>query len=481
MLIFRKQCPGAFIFFMALMMQFPQALLSQKINIRLGKPKIYQNEFFTISVSVQGAVIQDLDNFPAISGFSKAGTSTSSIMKSMNGRVENEHTIIQNYLPRQQGKFVLPAFSMEVNGRRIQSGGTTIEVIPGNNPGQSANPFAYNPFEDNEFDGKTEIKDVKADAFFSVLANKKEVWAGEGLTLTMSFIVSDENQATLNFYDTGNQLSALQKKIKPENSWEENFGIDEVQERRILIDGKKYTEYRIYQAVQYPQSPGIWEIPALKFDMMQVIADAFRPTRQEIKAFYSKPLRILVKDLPPHPMKGKVSVGDFRLLEKAASVKGLIQQGIPFSFGIEGEGNISYIQPPTEMKTNLMDIYPPNAEQEIQRAEGKVSGKKTFSYLLVPRELGKIETRKSLFWVFFNTQKSRYDTLIPKTVFLINKNGKSGNGTSAQSEDSFFALLDNTDESELSLAERKSRSLFWYNLAIAVMAFVSVFILFWKK
>jgi hypothetical protein len=467
--------------FFPLMLLLSGTALGQRIQIRMGNTQIARNELFTITLTVEGAALNDIGNFPEIPGFSKAGTSSSTSMRSINGSVSQEHSIIQNYLPEKEGSFVLAPFSMKVNGRLVRSSGGRLQVGPPKDlQARQQNPFAADPFDDLFNRNDNIPQDVKADAFFSVRADKKEVWAGEGVNITMSFLVSEQNQAELNFYEIGNQLIRLAKSIKPANCWEENFGIEEIEQRKISIGNKNYTEYRFYQAVLFPQTPGKWEIPALKLEMLQLSGGYFNG-KETVRPFVSAPVSILVKDLPEHPMKGRASVGVFQLQEKAGTSQAIINQGFGYDFNIQGEGNISYIQAPEQLSSSLLDIYPPNSQQVIQRAGGRVTGSKTFSYLIVPKEQESVRIGKSIFWVFFNTQTGRYDSLIPRTVLPVGKSRKKGEGASAENEDSFFSLLNRVDDSPADLSERKSQSLFWYNLAIGAMALVSLIFMFRRK
>jgi hypothetical protein len=207
----------------------------------------------------------------------------------------------------------------------------------------------------------------------------------------------------------------------------------------------------------------------------------FGRPKEEIRAFTSRPLRILVKDLPEHPLKGKVSVGKFKLIEKVGSRTISINQGTAYEFGIQGEGNISYIQEPIQGKSSLMDVYPPNSSQTIQRAGGRITGTRVFSYLVVPREIGSIPLSGSLFWVFFNTQTAAYDTLNPKTILKVVEGKKTSGKDAASSEDSFFSLLEKVDSRPVDLTERKSGNLLWYNLALGLMGVLSLAFMFRKR
>jgi hypothetical protein len=463
---------------------------AQKVKITLGPSQIGSNEIYTITLTAQNEDLREYSNFPAIPGFSKAGTSSSSSMQSINGQVSNETSIIQNYMPEKEGVFKLPPFSMKVNGEMVKSPGATIKVGP---PAQQratdpfgGNPFAYDPFED--FFGKgraAELKDVKAEAIFSIQTDKTEIWAGEGVNMTMSFLVSDENQAELDFYNLGAQLSELVKKAKPANCWEENFGIEEIIPRKVKIGKKNYTEYRIYQATLFPLVAKSFTIPQLKLDVVTYkmgSANFFGANRkEEVKPFYSRPVNIKVKELPPHPMKGNVSVGQFAFEEKLGKKIVGLNQGIGFDLAIKGEGNISYIPEPQKTKSDLLDVYAPNTNQTIQRAGGRVTGSKMFSYLLIPKEIGYINLKKAFYWVYFNTKTASYDTLRPESGLRVVEGKSLNSKNAATSEDAFYSLIDGADNTLLSETKKDEKWLFWINISIGLMAAVTLVISFMKR
>lgn len=460
--------------------------MAQKFEIVLGPSRIGSNEVYTITLTALDASLDDYSNFPNIPGFSKAGTSSSTSMSSVNGRVTNETSIIQNYMPEKQGTYKLPAFSMKVNGSIVRSPGATIVVGPPVEQKKAdpfgVDPFAYDPFED--FFNKPGGQEAKADAFFSVQADKKEVWVGEGVNITVSFLVADDNMADMNFYDLGNQLQGFLKKIKPETCWEENFGIDEIVPFRTRIGKKNYTEYRIYQSTLYPLTPKAISIPALTLNMARVKPGAGfygAVSKEDLKPFYSRPVMVKVKELPPHPLKGNVSVGEFVLQEKQASKEVGINQGLSVDLAIVGEGNISYIPEPILNKTSILDIYPPNTRQNIRREAGKVRGQKVFSYLLVPREQGTFALKDNLFWVYFNTKTARYDTLFPKGIFRVLKGLKKNTGVTAKTQDSFYSWIEKADPKEIDLNKKERKGLFWINIGMATMAAITLLLSFLRR
>ncbi|HET9053953.1 MAG TPA: BatD family protein, partial [Cyclobacteriaceae bacterium] len=213
-------------------------LCAQNIQIVLGPDEIGENQSWTISVTVQNDRFKSHDYvFPEIPGFRKRGTSSQSQTSIINGQVSSSQSVTMTYLPTKQGIFTVQAFKMTVNGQTIMSPGKKVKVGP---PVQTRrDPFTYDP---NDFFGNnnTEFVDIKDDAFLAVTTSKPEVYVGEGFTTTLSFYVDDKNRAPLQFHDLARQLTAILKKIKPANCWEENFEIENVQSETVTINGEYY-------------------------------------------------------------------------------------------------------------------------------------------------------------------------------------------------------------------------------------------------
>lgn len=428
---------------------FSQWAIAQEISIQLGDNDIGQNQTFTIAIVAKNGNIKSYDKFPDIEGFNKMGTSSSSQTNIVNGRVSSTHSIIMNYSASHQGSFTLPPFTMEVNGTKINSPGTTIKVgAPVKQ--QHNNGFFSDPFED--FFGRkrsepNEFIDIKEDAFFALTTDKKEVYVGEGFTTTLAFYVAESNRAPLQFYDLGKQLGDILKIIKPSNCWEENFNIEQINGQRVVINGKNYTQYKVYQGSFYPLNTEPIKFPSVGLDMIKYKVaknpSFFGQNRQEsLKKFYTKSISVKVKDLPPHPLKDKVAVGNFRLKEEINKTELETGQSFNYDFNIYGEGNIAGVTAPSAASNEDLELYPPNTQQQINRSGGRVTGTKTFDYYGIPKEPGEYNLGDYFQWVFFNLNKDRYDTL--KAHAVIHVKGESRKNESIISNDlgSFYDLID---------------------------------------
>jgi hypothetical protein len=404
--------------------------IAQDIQVKYSNTNIALNEYFSITLTVSNEQIKNYSPFPEINTFQKRGISTQSSTNIVNGKISFSQSIVQNYFPTKEGKFKIPNFTMEVNGKQITVQGTVVVVGPPKEREEYSDPNAFDPFADFfGRGGKKEYIDVNDDAFFALTSTKDKVYVGEGFTITLGFYVAHTNKAKMQFYDIGGQMQELVKKLKPANCWEENFGIEEIQPQEVEIDGKKYVEYKLYRATLYPLNTNTIKFPSLSLRMIKYKV-AKNPSffglnneKQDFKDFSSKPLTIQVKDLPSHPLKDNVSVGRFKLEENIKERKVNTGQTINYSFKIVGEGNIASIKNPILVDRPEFDVYPPNIYQDINRSGNAVTGTKNFNYFIIPKEPGKYKLKDLMYWVYFDPIKSRYDTL--KSNIQIEVNGES--------------------------------------------------------
>ncbi len=456
------------------------------IQITLGPDEIGENQAWTISVTVNNDRLKSYENFPDLDGFRKRGTSTQSQTSIVNGQVSSSQSIVMTYLPTKQGTFTIPSFKMKVNEQIISVTGKRVKVGPAvqtqRDPFQS--PFDRDPMNDFFGRGETEFIDIKEDALLALTTSKDEVYVGEGFTTTLSFLVADNNRAPMQFHELGKQLSDILKKLRPANCWEENFNIENIEGEHVEIQGKGYTQYKVYQGTFYPLNTQPVQFASVGLEMIKFKVaknpSFFGQNRQEdFKTFYSKARTIKVKELPPHPMRDAVAVGDYRLDEKIAATELETGQSVSYEFRVFGEGNISSIEKPVLTKDNLFDFYEPNIRQSINREGNRVVGTKSFNYFLIPKEPGTYKLGDYFYWVFFSPTTKKYDTL--RSSYTLNVQGESQKNQFIESTDlgSFYDRIDATDNT-LRASQTHDWTKVGFNIFIVVMLAASAYLVFRK-
>ncbi|MFA0962396.1 BatD family protein [Roseivirga sp. BDSF3-8] len=418
---------------------------AQEVSIKLGPDKVALNEAFTITAEVSNGRIRDVQGFPDIPGFAKAGQSSSTSTNIINGRVSSTSSITQQYVPQKQGSFTLSPFTMTVNGEEVRSQGKNITVGP-EKERQAYDPFR-DPFEDffgnRRSNEPQEFIDLKEDAFLAVTTDKNEVYVGEGVNVSLAFYISEDNRAPLNFTELSEQITKIQKKLSPSNAWEENFKIEELTPELVIIDNKKYSKYKLYQASFFPFNEEDLVFPSvplkmIKYKVAKQRSFFGRNRKEEYKTFHTKRKIVEVKPLPPHPLKETVAVGEYKL--KEALSNGRVETGESFSyeFRIVGKGNIQSLNEPEVPAGRNIEFYPPDVAQTVRRNNAMVYGSKGFNYYGIPEEPGSYNLGDYFNWVYFDPSRGQYDTLTSSKVIEVTGESLSDRYISSSDMGSFY-------------------------------------------
>jgi hypothetical protein len=67
--------------------------------------------------------------------------------------------------------------------------------------------------------------------------------------------------------------------------------------------------------------------------------------------------------------------------------------------------------PATPPKTAAIDVFPPEERLTVHHGGNRVSGRKTFTYFVVPRQNGTVSLGNHFQWIYFDPQRAQYDTL----------------------------------------------------------------------
>ncbi|MFY0598197.1 MAG: BatD family protein [Cyclobacteriaceae bacterium] len=459
---------------------FVQNSFAQEVSVNYNKSNIALNEYFTVTIKVENTKLKDYSGFPEIQGFVKRGTSSSSSTSFTNGKMSSSQSITQNYQATKEGKFTLNPFKIKINGKTINVTGATITVGPAKQQ-QRRRSDPFDPFRRSE---PQEYIDVEAEAFLALTTDKSEVYLGEGFTTTLAFYVSESNKADMRFYDIVNQLSEIVKEIKPQNTWEENFNIENISGERVTINGKGYNQFKVFQAVYYPLNlesisfPSV-DLKMIKYKVAKNPGFFGRNKQQGFETFSSKAKTVKVKPLPPHPLKDVVAVGSYRMAESISEIELKTGQSFNYVFNVLGEGNVSAVEAPLISETEDFDFYAPNVRQDITRSSGRVKGSKTFDYYGIPNEPGSYDMGEYIQWIYFNPLKENYDTLKSRQTVRVTGESRKNEYIMSNDMGSFYDGMA-FENNELESHNENQWVLIFANIFIVIMLVLSVLMIIRK-
>lgn len=199
-----------------------------------------------------------------------------------------------------------------------------------------------------------------------------------------------------------------------------------------------------------------------------------RSKQEDYKTYYTSTKTIKVKDLPSHPLKDQVSVGVYKLNEKIDRTSLLTGESFQYEFKIEGEGNISSLHKPDINVSDNFEFYPPNTLQNIQKSYGKVMGSKVYSYYGIPKEPGEFALGDYVSWIYFNTSKEAYDTLMPNIKLIIKGESKRNQAITSNDLGSFYDMIDHEDNELGYINENDTLNILGNIIVLALFSFTCI-------
>ncbi|CAM3475419.1 BatD family protein [Pontibacter korlensis] len=460
--------------------------LAQQVAIELGKSPLPINQYYTISVRLHNQQLKDYTPFPEIEGFKKSNKFSSTKTIITGGNTTTILTVTQNYAALKEGTYTLKPFTMKVNGQTLQSEGMEISVtemqtdVP-----QDANlpPNLIEPEEDQvQPEQEAEFIDKDDNAFLTLYLDKEEVFVGEGVNAVLYFYLAEQDQRLLDFYDFANQINNLLRLLKQPHAWEEAFDFTEITPEKVVVRGEPYLRFKLYESVLYPIKAKPLTFPQLQLRMIKYKV-AKNPTlltedRQEgYKTFYSRPREVQVKELPPHPLRDVVPVGNYSMRERLSKEIVAVNRSFSYVFEVEGEGNLAAIMQPQPQVPPGLDFYPPDVQQDLTRRAGRVVGSKSFSYAVLAREPGTYNIGEAIQWIYFNPVTAAYDTLRPTMQVQITGARDSDALVLSRDLGSFYNIIENEDNTLVSLhlfdeVKRYTNIILLVLLAVAAFVFI---------
>lgn len=408
------------------------ALLSIRAGVDKDTLTIDDDLHLTVTISGDSSNMPE-PGIPRIAGFGAYSSGRSQQISIINGRITTSVSYTFVLTPRLLGTFTIPAITVN-NGKEITSSQPiTINVVnvkeqkKQNNQQQanrakkqyktysgrsnantgSSGQSGYSQNEDNSQKNISKSARSGEEIFVRADVNKKSVYPGEQFNLSITFYNSIPLASNPQYFPPAYK-NLIAEDLPP------------VRNSQKTIDDTLYNTSEIKTAL-FAISQGKAEISPATINVQiptGQILDPFDPNffqsfmtgvgGGEPKDIKSKQISIEVKPLPtgaPQEFSGAVGVYSMHSsLEKGGAKEG---EAINFSVSISGKGNLKSITAPEFPDQKDFKVFDTVSSLNITKKNDEVSGKKTFTYLLVPKTSGK-KIIPSLKFAFFNPETEKY-------------------------------------------------------------------------
>jgi hypothetical protein len=394
---------------------------------------------FTLAFRLRGAVLGNHSNFPEIEGFRKAGLTTTTTTRLLpGGQRSTELTVAQRYFPYTEGDYVIPAFTLTVNGQELRSKGGRVRVGAGPLDTSGVPPGGGVGSLDQLL-GKPKPKyfyEPPDAGALELAADRSQVYVGQGVRVDLYFYLKPADQALLNFYDFNNQITELLRQLRQPTTWEVAAPDPSVLPDTVRRNGAVFLRFRLAGRTYYPLTREALQFPALqltltKFKLLKKPEPGDNERLAMYKTYTAPALRVAVRPLPP---PGVAAVGDYVLREGISGTRFRTGESFTYTFGVEGTGNAAALAPPPFRPRAGLAVYGPDVREE-QLPDGRF--RKNFRYRLVPQRPGPLAFDSLLTLPFFNPLTARYDTLRPELRIEVSGTARA-TATASPTDDPFY-------------------------------------------
>lgn len=443
---------------------------------------------YSVNAQANGFKAPPIKDFSILTG---PNQSSSSSMQIINGQVNRSVEYSYTFLlqANREGTFTIGPASVNVDGKVMQSNPVTIKVVKGN-PQQRTNQ--------QQGGQEAEVDISSGNLFIKASVNKNNPYQGEQVIVTYKIytrVPVSEYSVTKTPSLTGFWTENLIKEDTPLNQYRET------------VNGAEYVVAEIKKDAIFAQKSGKLVIEPLEMTVIAQVekkrkraADPFEDFfnnsffgssyRNVRKTLLSNSITLNVKSLPElkHTSDFNGAVGKFNITASLDKNTLKANDALTLKFSVNGTGNLKLIDKPNFVFPKDFDVYDPRIIDDIKTTANGINGKRTFEYLLVPRNHGNY-TIKPVSFIYFDLAAGSYKTLTTPEFKVTVEKG-TGNDAYARAgvekEDFQYIGTDiryiKTDALKLQPVNAFifGKPLFWILLLLPLILFV-LFIIIWQK
>ncbi|MDX2247817.1 MAG: BatD family protein [Bacteroidia bacterium] len=397
-------------------------IYSQNFAAFVSKNKVALDETFQVSFKLDNAQPQGIE-YPAFEGFQVlGGPNISTSMQFVNGSTSQSITYSFYLRPKREGKLTIGPAAITVNNQKLSSQAIQMEVTAAGTASNSNTAGGDTDTQRRDQSLEDQLKDY---IFLRAIVSDKDVFLGEQLTVTYKLY---ERIRALNLVP--------EEPPKYEGFWVENIDLQGAPAQNEVIDGIQYQTRIIKKDILFPQRAGKLVIDPMTLSCVVQVQSQPRQRRNIFDSFFetyenypytfaNAAIPLEVKPLPvvgkPADFSGMVGDLDMEVTLDKTEVK--TGDAVTFRVKYSGEGNVKNFQEPRLEFPPDFDVFDPKIDESIAKSSGIVSGRRSFDYLIVPRNPGKYKLPVISF-SYFDPKKKDYVTL-RSSEYMLNVTGEA--------------------------------------------------------
>lgn len=379
---------------------------------------------FTVNATGKDLRTSDFNNFEVLAGPFESRSSSYQIV---NGKASSSVSVSYTYTLQatKTGSFTIPSASIVVDGKKYNSNGLSIKVLPADDNAQSKSGKEEQQQQRSAAGQGISNKNV----FIKAQVSKSSVYEQEPVLVTYKL------------YTLLDVIQCANKKMPDFKGFMKNE-IELSQNKQFSYEnfnGKNYGTVVLYQVLLYPQQAGELKIDKAVFDavirmqnrqQVRSIFDDFFDSYTNVQKTISTPGAVIkVLPLPAgKPANFNGTVGSLSLTSSLSSENVKANDAVTLKVVISGSGNMKLIQNPDIKFPAGFEVYDPKVNNNFKTNTSGISGTKIIEYMFIPRHGGDYQIPSAEI-SYFDIKERKYKTLRTPVYNLKVKKGTGENAT----------------------------------------------------
>ncbi|MEQ9309351.1 MAG: BatD family protein [Balneolaceae bacterium] len=363
------------------------------VDASLSETNIFSGESVRLDVKVTGQSINSIDRpgMPNIDGLRwlSGSTSTSQNFSYINGRPSVSYTYGYQFIAQAPGDYTFPELEISVNDETLTTKALSFKVL----------------------DPKTiDTGDAERSPDIYVRLEPSESNPVVGEQVTADIVLYFKSEVEVSSYNASPGWKA-------EGFWKEELeNRQQAKTTSTIINGVRYQRALLLQYAIFPTKSG--ELTLSPYELIVQVRQRNRRRDifsfglgQERKELATLPVTINVSPLPElSNATFSGGIGDFSITRSINPKKAYVGESIEVTTTITGQGNIPLITKPEYEYPETLELYNPQENSTITRANRQIGGTKIFTDILIARNEGTFEIPETKL-AYYNPTRNRYNSI----------------------------------------------------------------------
>ena len=382
-----------------------------EIEASVSKNRMSLQDRFSYRVEIRGESRGTLPEvqLPDFNDFYIAGgPNQSTNFQFINGEISSSVIYSWELVPRRSGSFKIQPATAEYRGKTYATKEINITVYAqGNSSVQGT----------TEKSGKS--SGTSEPTFLLASVDKEKVYKGEQVTVTYRIYT----KVRLVNFNTPSPPAAV------------GFWVEEIPQpsqpivEEEVVDGTRYSTAVVAKFALFPTRSGELHLDRIAIDYKERVRR--RRSNSIFDDFFDDPFfgryankRVVSNDLSievlPLPEKGKPddfrgAVGDYKLSAEIVESEAKVNDAVTLRVRLSGSGNIKTVKAPEIDFPDAVEVFEPEIKQKSSIKRGRVTGEKTFEYVLILRREGVLDIGR-IGISYFNPESGSYESSLSDRV-----------------------------------------------------------------